>query len=169
MSGIVNPDPDTRKVALGSISGFLAFGLGAGLFRFAPGTMGTLVAVPFALLFISLPFPWFWPALAILFLVGVRLCGVTARKLGRHDPGGIVWDEMVGYWLCIAFVPLSWPWWLAAFVLFRIFDIVKPWPIRWVENRLGGGLGIMMDDVIAALYAIAALFLMNYVFTLPPA
>ena len=76
-----------------------------------------------------------------------------------HDHGGIVWDEMVGYWLTAAFIPLQWPWLLAAFVLFRIFDILKPWPIRQLDKKVGGGFGIMIDDVVAALFAILLLAL----------
>jgi phosphatidylglycerophosphatase A len=92
-----------------------------------------------------------------LFLAGIHLCDISARRLGQHDPGGIVWDEMVAYWLTVAFLPLSWPWWLAAFALFRFFDILKPWPIRLVEKRFSGGLGIMLDDIVAAVYAMVIL------------
>ncbi len=147
-----------RRVALRTPAGFLAFGLGAGLSRYAPGTVGTLVAVPFR----SAPEAaclrtCYWPVLAALFLAGVYLCGAASRMLGRHDPGNIVWDEMVGYWLTVALVPMTWTWWLAGFVAFRFFDILKPWPIRLVERRFGGGLGIMLDDVLAALYAMLVL------------
>jgi phosphatidylglycerophosphatase A len=154
---LVDGDPDVRKVALGTLPGFIAFGFGSGLSRYAPGTMGTLFAVPFALALKSLPVLGFWLLLAGFFLLGVQICTVSSNRLGRHDPGGIVWDEMVAYWLTIAFLPVSWPWWLAAFVLFRFFDILKPWPIRWVENRFSGGLGIMLDDIVAAVYAMAIL------------
>lgn len=95
--------------------------------------------------------------LLTLFLLGVYLCGTTARRLGKHDPGGIVWDEMVAYWLVVAFIPAQWPWLLAAFILFRLFDILKPWPIKQSETLFSGGLGIMVDDIIAALYAMAIL------------
>jgi len=152
-------DPDVRRVALGTLPGFLAFGFGSGLSRYAPGTMGTLAAVPFAILLKSLPALAFWLLLAGLFLLGVHICTTSSNRLGQHDPGGIVWDEMVAYWLTVAFLPVAWPWWLAAFVLFRFFDILKPWPIRWVENRFSGGLGIMLDDIVAALYAMAILWL----------
>jgi phosphatidylglycerophosphatase A len=138
----------------------MAFGFGSGLSRYAPGTMGTVVAIPFALLLKSLPVFVFWLALAGLFLLGVKICTISSRRLGQHDPGGIVWDEMVAYWLTIAFVPVSWPWWLAAFVLFRFFDILKPWPIRQVEKQFSGGLGIMLDDILAALYSMAILGVM---------
>ena len=157
MISLLDQDPEVRRVALRTPAGVMAFGFGSGLSRFAPGTMGTLAAIPFALLLKSLPAVAFWLALAGLFLAGVRICDVSSKRLGQHDPGGIVWDEMVAYWLTVAFLPVTWPWWLAAFVLFRFFDILKPWPIRWVEGRFSGGLGIMLDDIVAALYAMAIL------------
>ena len=106
-----------------------------------------------------LPALLFWPLLLLLFIAGIRICDVASKQVGQHDPGGIVWDEMVAYWLAAAFVPLHWAWLLAAFVLFRVFDIFKPWPIGWVEKRFGGGLGIMLDDIVAAVYAMAILYL----------
>ena len=161
MKAWLEQDSEVRQAALHTVQGFLAFGFGSGLSRFAPGTMGTMVAIPFALLLKPLPPVVFWALLLVLFLLGVYLCGATARRLGKHDPGGIVWDEMVGYWLTIAFIPAQWPWLLAAFVLFRLFDIFKPWPIRQSERLFSGGLGIMVDDVIAALYAMAVLALLQ--------
>jgi phosphatidylglycerophosphatase A len=146
-----------RKVALGSPSGLLAFGFGSGLSPFAPGTMGTLVAIPFIFALKSLGNVGFWVALLLLFLLGVQLCGHVSRKLGVHDHGGIVWDEMLGYWLSAAFVPLQWQWLLAAFLLFRFFDIFKPWPIRQLDRKVSGGFGIMIDDVVAALFTIVIL------------
>jgi phosphatidylglycerophosphatase A len=130
--------------------------------------MGTLAAVPLpaahAVAWRAAP-----AALAALFLAGVWFCGVASRTLGRHDPGGIVWDEMVGYWLTVALLPPAWGWWLAAFVLFRFFDILKPWPIRQVERSFGGGLGIMLDDVLAALYAMLVLAGLQYLLGQLPA
>jgi phosphatidylglycerophosphatase A len=150
-------DPDLRRIALRSPAGFFAFGLGAGLSRYAPGTVGTVVAIPFALILIQLPTAAYWAVLAILFFFGVFVCGAASRELGRHDPGNIVWDEMVGYWLTVALLPTTWVWWLAGFVAFRVFDILKPWPIRGLDRNVRGGLGIMLDDIVAALYAIAVL------------
>ena len=147
------------KLAFTTPAGFFALGFGSGLAPRAPGTMGTLAAVPVALALKGLPAPVFWAVVVLAFVAGIRFCDVTARRLGRHDPGSIVWDEMVAYWLTVAFVPLHWAWLLAAFLLFRLFDIFKPWPIRLVERRLGGGLGIMADDVIAAVYAMLILAL----------
>ena len=145
------------KVALGSVSGLLAFGLGSGLSPIAPGTMGTLVAVPFIFVLKGLGATGFWLTLVLLFLLGIWLCGTVSHRLGMHDHGGIVWDEMVGFWLSAAFIPLQWQWLLAAFVLFRFFDIVKPWPIRQLDKKIGGGLGIMLDDVVAAVFTIIVL------------
>ena len=146
-----------KKVALHSPSGLLAFGFGSGLSPFAPGTMGTLVAVPFIFALRGLGETGFWLVLLLLFLLGVFLCENVSQKLGVHDHGGIVWDEMVGYWLSAAFVPLQWHWLLAAFLLFRFFDIVKPWPIRQLDSKIGGGFGIMIDDVVAALFTLVIL------------
>ena len=159
-TGKENLNPDRlklRKVALGSPSGFLAFGFGSGLSPFAPGTMGTLVAVPFIFALRAPGEPGFWIALFLLFLLGVFVCEHVSRKLGVHDHGGIVWDEMLGYWLSAAFIPLQWHWLLAAFLLFRFFDIVKPWPIRQLDSKVSGGFGIMIDDVVAALFTIVVL------------
>ena len=157
MKRFLEHDPAVRRVALGTGAGFVAFGFGSGLSRYAPGTVGTVAAIPFAFLLKSLPMVWFWLLLGSFFLAGIHLCDISSRRLGQHDPGGIVWDEMVAYCLTVAFLPLSWPWWLAAFVLFRFFDIVKPWPIRQLEKRFSGGLGIMLDDIAAAAYSMAIL------------
>lgn len=162
MPEFLDASPDARRIALRTPAGLLAFGFGAGLSRYAPGTVGTLVAVPFGLLLKGLPPAGYWAALALLFGLGVYVCGVASRALGRADPGGIVWDEMVGYWLAIALVPVSWAWWLAAFVLFRVFDIWKPWPIRQLERRVGGGLGVMLDDAVAAGYVLLLLEALQY-------
>jgi phosphatidylglycerophosphatase A len=156
---LLEQDKAIRSVALGTPQGLLAFGFGSGLSRYAPGTVGTIAAIPFALLLGFLPAVFYWPVLILLFLLGIYVCGISATRLGKHDPGGIVWDEMVAYWLVVAFLPAQWTWWLAAFVLFRFFDILKPWPIRQSEKAFKGGLGIMIDDIIAALYAIAILVL----------
>lgn len=151
---------------------FLAFGFGSGLIRPAPGTWGSLLG---ALLYIPLaalsPSPWFIAFfLLIAFAAGCYLCGKTARDLGVHDFGGIVWDEFVGIWLTLALTPpalfscsplLGYA---AAFIAFRIFDIIKPPPIRALDRRIPGGFGIMIDDVLAALFAAASLWLVALIF-----
>lgn len=149
----------TREVALATPTGFLAFGLGSGLSPKAPGTAGSLAALVFAVPLLALPL---WAGLVVVFgafWVGVYLCGSTARRLGVHDHGGIVWDEFVGMWLVLLFVPMQPWWWLAAFALFRLFDVLKPWPIRWLDRRVSGGFGIMIDDLMAALYALLPLLI----------
>ena len=151
-----------REVALGTPSGLLAFGFGSGLSPFAPGTIGTLVAIPFAIAMKTMPTVVFWIVLVLMFLLGIELCNRVSRKLGVHDHGGIVWDEIVGYCLSIALVPLQWQWFLAAFVLFRFFDIYKPWPIRQLDKKVSGGLGIMIDDVVAGIFTIAVLAVVQY-------
>jgi phosphatidylglycerophosphatase A len=162
----VNPPPiktpSTKTLALTTPAGWLAFGFGSGLSPFAPGTMGTLMAIPFAIVLKQLSQPWYWLMLLVTFALGVWVCGHVSRRLGVHDHGGIVWDEMVGYWLAIALVPLQWPWLLAAFVLFRIFDIFKPWPIDQLDQKVSGGFGIMIDDVLAAIYTLAILVVVQY-------
>ena len=159
MKSLISADPQLRRVALRTPIGFLALGMGSGLSRYAPGTAGTLVAVPLGLLLKQLPPSLFWIALVGLFLVCIPICGTAARMIGRDDPGSIVWDEMVGFWLTVAVLPVTWAWWLAGFVAFRFFDILKPWPIRTLEKRVAGGLGIMLDDVLAGAYAMLILAL----------
>lgn len=151
-----------RHIALATPTGFLAFGLGSGLSPKAPGTAGSVAALVFAVPLVVLP--W-WAGLGLVmlaFAVGCYLCGETSRRLGVHDHGGIVWDEFVGLWLVLLWIPFEFAWWLAAFVLFRLFDIVKPWPIRWLDRRVGGGFGIMIDDVLAAVYALVPLLVVLY-------
>ncbi|MEM1080344.1 MAG: phosphatidylglycerophosphatase A [Pseudomonadota bacterium] len=148
---------DVRQVALTTPTGFLGFGLGSGLSPAAPGTMGTVVGMLLWLPLVHLPF---WLALSLvlgLFVLGIWICQRCSNALGVHDHGGIVWDEMVGIWLVLVCMPFDWRAWLAAFVVFRLFDILKPWPIGWLDRRVSGGFGIMLDDGIAALYAIAAI------------
>lgn len=132
---------------------FLALGFGSGLAPRAPGTFGTLAALPLYLLLAALPWPVYLAVVAALAVVGVALCAHTARALGEHDHPAIVWDEIVGYLLTMTAAPAGWPWWLAGFALFRFFDILKPWPIRWADRRVHGGLGIMLDDLLAGAMA----------------
>ncbi|NOX75494.1 MAG: phosphatidylglycerophosphatase A [Gammaproteobacteria bacterium] len=136
---------------------FLAFGFGLGTAPVAPGTFGTLAALPFFWLMSSLALPTYLAVLLALGLVGIWLCHVTSRDLGVHDHSGIVWDEIVGYLITLAAVPPGWEWLLVGFVLFRFFDILKPWPISWLDKQVHGGLGIMLDDVLAGIFAWAVL------------
>lgn len=133
---------------------WLAFGLGSGLSPKAPGTVGTIAALPvyWFLLTELEPFAYLL-VLLISTVVGVYFCGKTARDLNVHDHGGIVWDEWVGIWLTLFLAPVGLGWMLLGFVFFRFFDIIKPWPIKWFDQHVHGGLGIMIDDIIAAVFA----------------
>lgn len=135
----------------------LAFGFGSGLAKKMPGTMGTVAAVPIYLAFIHSNI-WLYSILTIAVVVsGIWICGAAANKLGEHDFGGIVWDEIAGLLITLWFVPFSWFALLVGFMLFRVFDILKPWPIKWVDQKVSGGFGIMLDDVLAALLAAVVL------------
>lgn len=132
---------------------FLAFGCGSGALPKAPGTAGTAVAM---LIYLLLPpvAPWLYGSLLLLsFGAGIWICGKTAQDLGVHDHGGIVWDEFVGYWITMFMAPTGWLWMAGGFVLFRLLDIFKPWPIKWADRQVKGGLGIMLDDALAGIMA----------------
>ncbi len=136
----------------------LSLGFGSGLSPYAPGTMGTLVAIPLYLLLSQLNLLTYLLVILGGFIVGVYLCDYTSKALGVHDHSGIVWDEFIGYWITMIAVPaITWQWILAGFVLFRFFDIVKPWPVKLADKRVPGGFGIMIDDVLAGLYALACI------------
>lgn len=132
---------------------FLAFGFGSGLSGKMPGTFGTLAAVPLYLLLLQGP-DWLYLLATLVSIVGgVYICDKAAQKLQVHDYGGIVWDEIAGFLITMCWLPFSWQALLAGFALFRLFDIVKPWPIGWLDRRVQGGMGIMLDDVAAGLLA----------------
>ncbi len=136
---------------------FLAFGFGSGTAAHAPGTWGSLAAIPLWYCFAWLPGTIYWLVVLAAFLVGIWLCGKTAADLKVHDHGGIVWDEFVGMWIALGVFPTQIYGVLMAFMLFRLFDIVKPWPISWLDERMPGGLGIMIDDVLAGFMALVCL------------
>ncbi len=141
----------------------LGFGFGSGLLKPGPGTWGTLLGL---LLFIPILL-WSemvaWAVLSFSMVAGIWICGRSAELMGEHDHGGIVWDEFIGIWLVLLFLPeQTITMWVLAFVFFRIFDIFKPWPINWADSKLSGGLGIMLDDVIAAAYAIMVIWGLQY-------
>jgi phosphatidylglycerophosphatase A len=142
---------NSNRAILANPIHLLAFGFGAGLSPKAPGTMGTVVAVLIYLVLPSMP-PIIYAGLVLLsFVFGIWICAKTAEDLGVHDHGGIVWDEFVGYWITMFMAPSGLFWVLLGFVLFRLLDIVKPWPIKWADKELAGGLGIMLDDVLAGI------------------
>jgi phosphatidylglycerophosphatase A len=131
----------------------LALGLGAGLSPWAPGTLGTVVALVLYLLLPPLHWMAYLAGLVAAFALGIWLCEQTSRALGVEDHGGIVWDEFVGSWITMFMAPAGWEWIAGGFLLFRELDVLKPWPIRWADRRIKGGLGIMLDDVIAGIMA----------------
>jgi len=141
---------------------FLAFGFGTGLAPVAPGTFGSLPGILLFWLTMSFGLYVQLGVVLLLTLSGIWICGESARRLGIHDHGGIVWDEITGMYLTLIVAPFSVVGWVLAFALFRVMDIVKPWPIRDLDHRLGGGLGIMLDDLLAALYAAVLLALYRW-------
>ena len=140
----------------------LAFGFGSGLSPKAPGTMGTLAAIPLWWLLAQLPLTSYLVVVLIAAVVGITICGRAADQMGVHDHGGIVWDEFVGFWIAMAALPITWQSVILGFVLFRLFDILKPWPISWLDKKVSGGFGIMIDDVIAGLAAAAVIYFLGY-------
>jgi phosphatidylglycerophosphatase A len=146
---------------LGDLYCFLAFGFGAGLAPFAPGTFGTLIAVPMYALLSHLSVALYLAIVLGLFLAGIRICQRCEDRLGVEDHSGIVWDEIVGYLITLSAVPFSWKAAVWGFVLFRIFDVLKPWPISRLDRTVHGGLGVMLDDGVAGLFAALCLNLLN--------
>ena len=142
----------------------LAVGFGSGLSPIVPGTMGSLAAIPFWYLMTFLPWQLYSLVVMLGICIGVYLCHQTAKDMGVHDHGSIVWDEIVPFWLVLLFSPAGWLWQTAAFLLFRIFDIVKPPPVSWADRRFKGGFGVMFDDIVAAGYALLALAIFVNVF-----
>ncbi|WP_417502609.1 phosphatidylglycerophosphatase A [Marinobacter sp.] len=157
------PEPDLPQAILppGFLKNpvhLLAFGFGSGAAPRAPGTWGSLAAIPLWYGFAWLPPIAYWAVVALAFALGVWLCGKTAADLKVHDHGGIVWDEFVGMWIALGLFPDQIYGVLSAFLVFRFFDVLKPWPINWLDERLPGGLGIMVDDVVAGVMALPCLF-----------
>lgn len=139
---------------------FLALGFGSGLAPKAPGTFGTLAAIPLYGLFMHLAPLSYAALLLVVCVLGVGWCGTAAERLGVHDHPAIVWDEVAGFLITMALVPAGWSAVAAGFVLFRVFDILKPWPICWLDSHVQGGLGIMLDDVVAGVMAALCLRVM---------
>jgi phosphatidylglycerophosphatase A len=138
----------------------LAFGFGSGLAPVAPGTFGTLAVVPLYLLASSLPLPAYIGLTLLLFIAGIWLCGRCEKILGIQDHSGIVWDEFVGLFITMTAIPVSISAVFAGFCLFRLFDVLKPWPICWFDRHVHGGLGIMLDDALAGIFSWGCLFVL---------
>lgn len=155
------PQPTFRQLLNNPVA-LLAFGFGSGLAPKAPGTAGTLAALPIFYLLAQLPLYTYIGVTLVAFAIGVYLCGQASKWLGVHDHGGIVWDEFVGMWITMIAAPTGWPWLVVGFVLFRFFDMLKPWPISLADKHIHGGFGIMVDDVFAGLAALGCLQALAY-------
>lgn len=146
-------DKPTFRTLLKRPACLLALGFGSGLSPKAPGTMGTLVAIPFYLLMQPLNLAVYLLIVMVSLVAGIWLCQRASDWLQTDDPSAVVWDEMVGFWITMIAAPAGWLWIVMGFVLFRLFDIWKPWPVSIADQKLHGGLGIMLDDVLAGVYA----------------
>lgn len=141
-----------------SPSGIIAMGFGSGLSPFAPGTAGSLAALPFAWYLKLLPLWAFGLVVVLATVLGFYVCGVVGKHLGVHDHGSIVWDEFCGMWLTLMVVPQDWLWFVVGFFVFRFFDIVKVWPANWFDRQCPNGFGVMMDDIMAGLWSALVLW-----------
>lgn len=150
-----------EKVSMLNPTHFFALGFGSGLIPAMPGTFGSLAALPLLFGMQYLPTVGFVLVTLLACVIGVYFCGRTARDMGIHDHGSIVWDEIAGMMITFLLVPITWQTLLIGFVLFRLFDILKPWPINVIDQRVHGGTGIMLDDIIAGIMAAGGLFLVN--------
>jgi phosphatidylglycerophosphatase A len=140
-------------VLMGRLAVLLSSGLGVGYMPLAPGTFGTLWGVLLYYLARSFPLAWFFAGAVLFFLFAVLVAHAAEKKLGGHDSSMIVIDEVAGYLTTVLGLAFSWPVAVAGFLLFRFFDIVKPFPVRWADRRIPGGLGVVLDDILAGVYA----------------
>ena len=154
----------TFKFLLSHPAHFFALGFGGGLAPKAPGTFGTLVGFPLFWLISSYAQSTQLTIITALFLIGIYLCDITGKALGVSDHGSIVWDEIVAMMLVLTVTPQHWAGWIVAFCLFRLFDIWKPFPIRQFDAKLKNGFGVMFDDLLAAIYTIASMWLIFYLY-----
>jgi len=160
---------DQRRALSSHPAGWIASGFGSGFSPVAPGTAGSIAALLPWFALRELPLPYYLLAVAVAFGLGLWACAWAVRSLKTGDPGAVVWDEFVGLWIALA--PLLWMassplWIIAGFILFRFFDIAKPWPVSWADRAVGGGLGVMLDDAFAGAYAAVVLALVLWFFSL---
>ncbi|MGA9342987.1 MAG: phosphatidylglycerophosphatase A [Rhodanobacteraceae bacterium] len=155
-------DDDQRRMILSDPAGWIASGFGAGLSPVVSGTVGSAVALLPYLALRLLSTPMYLLVVAVAFALGIWVSAIIVQRLGVADPGVIVWDEFVGQWITLAFAPFEWRWIVVGFFLFRLFDVWKPWPVSWADRRLKGGLGVMLDDVFAGVYAAIVLAVLVY-------
>ena len=157
-------NPELKRLSPNNFWHILATGFGSGLSPKALGTAGSLAAVPFCYLLGLASLPLKATIIVVAFAIGVYACQKATDAIGIDDHGGIVWDEFVGMFITVACLPNTLAWLIAGFVVFRIFDIWKPWPIGPIDAKLKGGLGIMLDDVIAGVFALVVLKLIEVTF-----
>tara|TARA_E500000178_G_scaffold315274_1_gene334155 strand:- start:479 stop:946 length:468 start_codon:yes stop_codon:yes gene_type:complete len=141
----------------------LAFGFGSGCAPVVPGTVGTMAAMPFWYLASDFTFSNYIVLVYLAAVIGCFVCSYAEKKVGEPDHKGIVWDEFVGFWITMSTAPVSWTGLATGFFVFRVLDIVKPWPIRWIDRNIHGGIGIMLDDVVAGIFAASILWLLGAV------
>jgi phosphatidylglycerophosphatase A len=153
-----------QKVKLTHPAHFLGFGFGSGLIPFMPGTMGSAAAIPLILAMSYLPIGLYIAVTLVACVIGVKICDKVSDDLGVHDHGSIVWDEIAGMMIVFIAIPISWHSVLIGFVLFRIFDILKPWPISFLDKNVHGGLGIMVDDLVAGAISLVLLHGIYYIY-----
>ena len=160
------PWREFARSVLSGVDGWIASGFGSGFAPIASGTVGSAVAILPWLLLRELPWWAYLATLVAALLIGIWAASGVIRRIHVQDPGVIVWDEFIGQWIALFLLPVgpgpSWAWLLAGFLLFRIFDVIKPWPVSWADKRVKGGLGTMLDDVFAGIYAFAVLQLAGW-------
>ena len=161
---LLSKDAALAKLSLKNPIHFLALGFGTGLAAKAPGTFGTLAAIPLYLLMAPLSLPWYIALTLISVFAGFYICDKASKDMGVHDHGAIVWDEVAGLLITMIAAPTGWLWLVIGFALFRFFDILKPWPIRWLDAKVHGGFGIMIDDVLAGIFSLLCLQGLAYYF-----
>lgn len=163
MRNYTNPPPVPVSVWRNPLH-FIAFGFGAGAIPFAPGTFGTLVAIPFYLLFSLLPLSAYIVLVVLIMFASMWLCDRVSREINIHDHQGMCLDEIVGYLVTMIAAPHGWIWIMLGFALFRLFDIWKPWPIAYIDEHVDGGVGMILDDVLAGIYSLIILQLLHRIF-----
>jgi phosphatidylglycerophosphatase A len=155
---------DLKGLKLTNPIHLVAVGFGSGLANKAPGTFGTLAAIPFYYFMSFLSVESYIAIIVLSSALGIWICHITSRDMGAHDHKAIVWDEFVGYWITMLMVPFSIQWAIVGFILFRFFDILKPYPISWLDKKVHGGFGIMIDDIVAGIFAGLVLQTLIYFF-----
>ncbi|MCW7764271.1 phosphatidylglycerophosphatase A [Photorhabdus luminescens] len=156
-------DKAKRRLRMSNPWHLLATGFGSGLSPVVPGTMGSAAAIPFWLLLIQLPEWICWLVIIVGMFCGIVICQRTSDDMKVHDHGSIVWDEFIGMWITLMAIPVvNWQWVLTGFIVFRILDMWKPWPIRWFDRYVHGGLGIMLDDIIAGVFSFVIVWLLAF-------